>query len=214
MTEQHAQGHLADWSALHGGVPPTGLVGAWLRLARMLVRPFAALRVPPSALTLLGVALGLLALLPASPLPVVAAVLITLSGVCDGLDGTLALLTARVSRSGAVLDASCDRVVDLCLAIALWRAGASPWPALVAGVLAFGHEYLRAVARLAGMAEVGVVSVAERPTRLIVTVTFLLAAGTPIRDAGWWATAGAFALVVLGVIGLAQLSFAVARALR
>lgn len=214
MTGPQLEQYLAQWSALHGGVRPEGLVGAWLRLAHLLVRPLAALRVPPWSVSLTGVALAALAIWPAATLPALAALLIGLSGLCDGLDGTLALVTGRVSRLGSVLDAVCDRVVDLCLAFALWLTGAPAWLALACGVLAFGHEYLRASARVAGLSGVGVISVAERPSRLVVTAMFLLAAGTPLRDAAWWATAGALVLVVLGVAGLVQLSIAVTRALR
>ncbi len=55
------------------------------------------------------------------------------------------------------------------------------------------------------MPEVGVVTVSERPTRIIVTAMFLLGAGVyPAWHVGW-ATAGAAALATIGAVGLAQL---------
>lgn len=214
MTGDRLQRYQADWSDLHGGVPPTGLVGAWLRLIYGLVRPLAAARVPPAALTVAGVLLGLVALWPAPTLPVLAGVLVFASALCDGMDGTLALLTDRVSRLGSVLDGVCDRVVDALFTAVLWRAGAPPWLALTAVATGFGHEYLRAAARLAGMSEIGAVTVGERPVRVVVTGMFLLAAATPVLTPAGWATAAATALVVMGLVGLMQLGRVVVRALR
>jgi len=60
------------------------------------------------------------------------------------------------------------------------------------------------------MTEVGVVTVWERPTRVIVTAAFLGAAGA-LGDL--WALLGAAAWVGLGVVGLAQLLTVVRRRL-
>ena len=67
----------------------------------------------------------------------------------------------------------------------------------------FLQEYVRARAGAAGLSEVGVVTVWERPTRVIVTAVFLLCAGL-FLDA-LWVTLGAAAWVGLGVVGLVQL---------
>jgi CDP-diacylglycerol--glycerol-3-phosphate 3-phosphatidyltransferase len=90
------------------------------------------------------------------------------------------------------------------------------------GALAWWQEYVRARAAVAGMSEIGVVTVSERPTRVIVTAMFLLGCGLyPTGAAGWttvgsgaaWATAGAAAWVTLGTIGVVQLALTVARSL-
>jgi hypothetical protein len=72
------------------------------------------------------------------------------------------------------------------------------------------QEYLRARAAAARMTEVGVVTVWERPTRVIVTAAFLASAaalGSP------WPALGAWAWVGLGCIGLGQLALVVRRRL-
>jgi len=83
-------------------------------------------------------------------------------------------------------------------------------PCVLAGALMFLHEYTRARAGVAGMTEVGVVTVWERPTRVIVTSTFLAAAA--LLDEPWPAL-GAWAWVGLGVVGVVQLSVVVRRRL-
>jgi phosphatidylglycerophosphate synthase len=204
------------WSQLHGEVPPVGLVGAWLRLSYRLGRPLAALGVRPDAITLTGLGLAVL-VLPAAAAggrwPLLAVVTIVLAGLLDSLDGAVAVLSGRISGAGAVLDATCDRLADLCFVAALWLAGAPAGWCVVGGVVALLHEQVRASARAAGMTEVGVVTVSERPTRVIITAAFLLSAGL---YPGWgqgWATIGAIAWVGVGIIGFVQLSVVVRRRL-
>ncbi|HVN11926.1 MAG TPA: hypothetical protein VMT69_07520, partial [Kineosporiaceae bacterium] len=67
---------------------------------------------------------------------------------------------------------------------------------------------------VAGMPEIGVVTVSERPTRVIVSAMFLLGAGLYPAASATWATAGAAALTTLGVAGLGQLLVVVRRRLR
>lgn len=67
------------------------------------------------------------------------------------------------------------------------------------------QEYARARAGNAGMGEVGVVTVWERPTRVILTAALLLGCGLLPGSADLIATGGAAVWVVLGLIGLTQL---------
>jgi len=83
-----------------------------------------------------------------------------------------------------------------------------------AGALMGLQEYARARAGAAGMAEVGVITVWERPTRVVVTAMFLLGAGIYVGQGAAWATWGAWAWLGLGVVGLAQLLVVVRRRLR
>jgi hypothetical protein len=80
------------------------------------------------------------------------------------------------------------------------------------GALMFLLEFVRARAGAAGMSEVGVITVWERPTRVIVTAAFLLCAGLFADEV--WASLGAAAWVGLGVVGLGQLLVVVRRRLR
>ena len=105
-----------------------------------------------------------------------------------------------------------DRVADALFLLALWLAGATAWVCVSAGALTGLLEYARARATAAGMTEIGVVTVWERPTRVIVTALFLLGVG--LYDDARWARWGAQASLTLGLIGLAQLLVVVRRRLR
>lgn len=207
----------AGWSALHGGVRPSPLVRAWLRLVQWLAAGPVA-RVPPDLLSVAGVtAAG--AAVPAAAAggrwPLLAAALIIAAGLLDGLDGAVALGTGKARPLGAVVDAVADRVGDLLLVGVLLVLGA-PMPVCAAlTVLLLLHEYVRARAQSVGMPGVGAVTVAERPTRVIVVAVAALGAGlapggTPFFHWGW-ATVCSIGWAAVGVIGLLQLSLAVVR---
>ncbi len=208
--------YLARWSRLHGGASTTGLVGWWLGIAHTVARPLVRAGVGPWPVTAAGVVLAGSACWPASAgsrWPLLAALLVAASGVLDNLDGAVAVLSGRTSRWGFVLDSSCDRLADAAYCLALLLAGAPAWAAVAGGALAWLHEYVRARAAVAGMPEVGVVTVSERPTRVIVTATFLLGAGLYPSAAHLWAGAGAAAWTVLGAVALVQLLLVVHRRL-
>jgi CDP-diacylglycerol--glycerol-3-phosphate 3-phosphatidyltransferase len=208
--------YLDRWTALHGGVPATGLVGGWLAMAHTLARPLVRLRVGPDGVTLLGLAVALAALWPASVggrAALAVALVVTVAGVLDNLDGAVAVMTGRVTRWGAVLDAVCDRLADAVFVGCLWLLGAPGWLVVAGGAVAWLHEYLRARAAAGGMSEVGVVSISERPTRIVVTVMFALGAGIYPGAAERWALAGAAAWLVVGVVGFVQVVVVVRRRL-
>jgi CDP-diacylglycerol--glycerol-3-phosphate 3-phosphatidyltransferase len=211
---------LAGWSALHGGLEPSRLVAGWVRGVQWLAAARPVARVPPDVLSAAGVlavagALGAAAV--GGRWPLLAAVLVLLAGLLDGLDGAVALATGRARPLGAVVDAVADRVGDLLLAATLLALGAPPaWCAAAAGLVLL-HEYLRARAQAAGMPGVGAVTVAERPTRLALVAVACLGAGalpggTPLT--GWdWAGVCAAAWVVVGVVGLVHLAVVVVRSI-
>ena len=76
------------------------------------------------------------------------------------------------------MDAVADRVGDLLLVATLAVLGAPPAWCVAAAALTLLHEYLRARANAAGMPGVGAVTVAERPTRLVIVAVACLGAGT------------------------------------
>jgi CDP-diacylglycerol--glycerol-3-phosphate 3-phosphatidyltransferase len=210
------ESYLARWSETHGGYDPrrSRLVGGYLRAVHALAGPVARRGTSPYALTLLGVALAVLAVLPASGGPgwlVVAALLVAVSGLLDSLDGAVAVLRERATRIGFVVDSVADRVSDGANVAALWVAGADPRVAVAGGGLAFLAEYVRARAGQAGMVEVGVVTVGERPTRVVVTVAFLLA-GAALGDP--WPGLGAWVWVAVSALSCLQLLVVAARRLR
>ena len=88
--------------------------------------------------------------------------------------------------------------------------GAPAWMCALGGTLMFLQEFTRARAAAAGQTEVGVVTVWERPTRVIVTASFLVATavlGNP------WPALGAAVWVGLGALGVGQLLVVVHRRL-
>jgi CDP-diacylglycerol--glycerol-3-phosphate 3-phosphatidyltransferase len=162
------------WSALHRGLRPSPLVRRWLTLMWTLAGPLAAASVPPAAITAAGVLLALDAPLFAARLPLVALVLVLAAALCDGLDGAVALLQARTTRAGAVADTIADRIADTAFALVIWQAGAPLWLALVAAALSVGLELAR---------RRPLITVAERPTRVICTALACVSAA--ISDAAW-----------------------------
>jgi CDP-diacylglycerol--glycerol-3-phosphate 3-phosphatidyltransferase len=203
------------WAELHGGYDPRSnvLVRGWLIVAYAVARPLAHAGVAPDAVTVLGVLVSALAVAAGAAGDgwlAAAALVVVLSGLLDNLDGAVALLTGRTTRWGYVLDSVADRVSDLLYVLALWAAGAPGAVCAGGGALMLLQEYARARAAAGGMTEVGVVTVWERPTRVIVTAAFLGSAavlGEP------WPAFGAWAWVGLGVVGLGQLLVVVRRRL-
>jgi phosphatidylglycerophosphate synthase len=217
-------GYAERWSALHGGYDPrraAPLVRGWLLAAYRIARALAALRLRPSAVTFAGVLLA--AAVPAvvrwGPAGgLVAAGLVLLGALADTADGALALVSGRESRLGRVYDSVADRLSEAAWLLGLHLLGAPGW--LAAGCLAVTwlHEYVRARATVAGMSEIGAVTVGERPTRVLLALFGLACAGAaglaaPDLAAGT-ATVATAGWIALGAVGLLQLSAAVFRALR
>jgi len=213
-------GYFAAWAVTHGGYDPTKgsrLVRGWLSLIYLLARPLAAAGAAPAAVTVAAAALPALAL-PAAAAggrwPLLAALVVAASGLLDNLDGAVAILRARVSATGFVLDSVADRVGDALYLVALWLLGAPGWLAVAAGVAMGLLEYTRARAGNAGFGEIGIVTMGERPTRVIITTTGLFAAGVLPSLRGPAAVATAAATLTVAAIGLGQLAAVLRRVLR
>jgi CDP-diacylglycerol--glycerol-3-phosphate 3-phosphatidyltransferase len=142
-----------------------------------------------------------------------ATVLVVVSGLVDSLDGTVAVLSDRVTRFGALVDAVCDRLADTAYAIAFWALGAPVWLCLLWAGVSFLAEYARARSQVLLRAPVDVVTVGERPTRIVIAALFLTAAGVFAGHAGDVVTVGAAAGAGTAVVGLVQLVVAVRRRL-
>jgi CDP-diacylglycerol--glycerol-3-phosphate 3-phosphatidyltransferase len=203
-------GYLTRWAPLHGDYEPApgSLAGRWLTVAYGLGRPLAARGVSPDVLTAWGVLVSAAVAVVAAPggrWPLAAVAVVVLAGLLDNLDGAVAILSGRTTRWGFVLDSLADRLSDAAYLVALFLLGA-PGPVCVAGgALMVLQEYARARAGNAGMGEVGVVTVWERPTRVILTAFVLLGCGLLPTHADLVATLGAAAWIAFGAIGLTQL---------
>ncbi len=197
------------WARLHGGLDPrTSIpVQAWLTVTYLLAKPLAAMRLSPDAVTVFGMLVALTV-----PFWVIreqyllAGVVALLAGLIDNLDGAVAILTDSSSDFGYVLDSVADRVGDVALLVGLGLAATNPWPAVGAALLAFLQEYTRARAAGVGFTEIGVISLSERPTRVLVVGMFLIAtwAAGPI-----WAQIGGWVALLLGVLGFGQVMWAI-----
>ncbi len=210
---------VAGWSRLHGeDVSGNPLAVGWLRFVHVLAVNRLVVKVHPDALSAAGVVVAAAAVgLAAMNRPLAAACLVVLAGVLDGLDGAVALRTGRTSAWGAVVDAVADRITDLCLVSVLLVLGAGPWWCAAVAASTLVHEYARARAQGAGMRSAGAITVAEKPTRVIVAVIAcagagFLPAGTP--GTGWaWAQVAVVVWAACAAVGLAHLVVGIRREL-
>lgn len=216
--------YATTWARLHGGFDPrlaTPAVQGWVRVSYLVGSSLSRLRVPPSAVTGMGVLLCVCVPLTAAKPPsgpLTAAVFVLLAAVADSVDGAIAVTGGRSSRLGYVYDSLADRVGEAAWLTAFWLVGAPGVLVATAGGLSWLHEYLRARAVSAGMREIGAVTIGERPTRVSVAAAGLVLAGLAglIESdlAAGTITVAAAVWVLLAAYGLVQLLAAVRRALR
>ncbi len=209
-------GYFALWSQLHGGYDPQGAFWPrnWLTLSYYCARPLARRDVPPDAVTAAGgLVSGIVVALAAlgDRWPLLAVAVVVASGLLDSVDGAVAVLTGRSTAFGYVLDSLVDRLSDGAYLVALWLLGAPAWLCVLAGVVTMMQEYLRARAGNAGLTELGVVTVAERPTRVIITAFALFGAGAVPDHGAAAVTVGAAVWLALGTGGFGQLAGSVRR---
>lgn len=159
-----------QWSSHHGGASTRGIVGFWLRISYAIASACSTLRIKPNVITFCGViAAGATAIY--SP-HWWSALFLALSLLCDGIDGSVAIIDKHISKMGAILDALADRLSDAFWAIAFYRLGTPlVWVLAMWGFTVF-QEYARARLSALGVFEVGVITPAERPVR----ASFLLVA--------------------------------------
>jgi phosphatidylglycerophosphate synthase len=94
---------------------------------------------------------------------VLGGVLVLLAAFADGLDGAVAVVTGTASRLGFVYDSVADRIGEVAWLAAFWLAGAPGWLVVGTGAVSWLHEYVRARAAAAGMADIGAVTVGSDP---------------------------------------------------
>ena len=152
-----------QWSSLHGNAKITGVVRAWLTVSYKTCRILLKLRLTPNSLTLLSLIFAALYLNYIATDWAIA--FLVLSLMADGIDGTLAIISHRITRFGAALDSIVDRVVEALWIIGLYQLGAPLIWVLIAWVASFTQEYLRARAGGLGVRDIGVVTISERPIR-------------------------------------------------
>ncbi len=213
------EGYFDRWSVLHGGYDPrTGSVWlrGWLTMVHAIARPLARRGVQPDVVTLSSVWLAALVLVLADlggRWWIAAGWVMVASGLFDTLDGCVAVLEERTTRWGYVLDSAVDRVNDAIYLLAVVAVGCPVWLAVACGFGFFFLEYLRARAGNAGGDEVGRITLAERPTRVILLSPTIHFSGVFLGLSDVLSVAGPALLLALTVVSIGQLGVTVRRQL-
>ncbi len=184
----------------------TRVLRLFLTLTYRAARPFARRGISPTTVTFAGLWLAFVVPVAALRTPWLAALLCLVSATLDGVDGAVAGLSGRATRSGFVLDSVVDRLAEVAFFLALVAAGAHVGVAAAgwAGVVLL--EYTRARAGNAGLGEVGVVTIAERPTRVLCVVFGLIGASVQPGHATAVVNAAALLAALTSVVGTGQLA--------
>jgi phosphatidylglycerophosphate synthase len=212
--------YAVGWARLHGGFDPRKagpLVRGWLRVSYVIGSGFARAGIPPAGVTFGGLVLCVCVPLLADR-PALAAVFVLLAAMADSADGATAVVSGRATRLGYLYDSLADRLGEAAWLVAFWLVGAPGILVVTAGGLSWLHEYVRARVTAAGMRDIGVVTVGERPTRVSVAFVGLLLAGA-VELVQSDLPAGTITVVtavwvLLALVGLLQLLAAFHRALR
>jgi CDP-diacylglycerol--glycerol-3-phosphate 3-phosphatidyltransferase len=149
------------------------------RLTGRMVRLLAKTPITPSSLTWFGFVLSVAAaVFIAGDNLIAAGVLLLLGGFFDMLDGALARHTEQVTRFGAMLDSTLDRLSEAALLVGvlvLWASEDYPVGILLAGITLTASllvSYIRARAEALGLeCHSGIFT---RPERVIVLALGLL----------------------------------------
>ena len=198
--------YLVAWAQLHGTQSPKGLVRIWLRIAFFLSTPLTKFN--PNLITAFGpVLMGAAIYFASSPNRnyFLASIIVLVVGLVDSFDGMVAVRTSKTSSWGAFLDGIVDRLIDVGIGILLIVLGAPVELAVLAISIALIHEYMRAKASGIGYREVGVITPAEKPTRIALGVMFLLAAGLLPEKVIQLANIATLVWISLGLISFAML---------
>jgi CDP-diacylglycerol--glycerol-3-phosphate 3-phosphatidyltransferase len=164
----------------------------WQERVRSLLGPVVtlleSLGVTPTQVTLFGLTVHVLsAVIIGAGQPLAGGLVLLLAAACDGLDGQLARRTGRVTRFGAFLDSSVDRIAETVILVGiatyfLVRGGTanSVWAVVV--VVALGGSLITSYtrARAEGLGLECKVGAFERPERVLVTVLGLLLGHTAL----------------------------------
>jgi phosphatidylglycerophosphate synthase len=208
----------AQWQINHSAPdldPRTTFALRWfLTFTYAAAKPFARRGVNPNVVTLGGLLLGALALLATKVAPALGGLVVLASSLTDGVDGAVAALSGRSSKIGFVLDSVVDRISDALFVIALVMVGGNERLATGAIAAVWLLEYSRARAGNAGLGEIGVVTIGERPTRVLASGLALVGAQFLPSRTGWCGNIGALITLVACSIAVLQLAWYLRRALR
>jgi phosphatidylglycerophosphate synthase len=212
-------GYFDRWQVLHGGYDPrtrSTWLRRWLTMVHALARPLAQCGVQPDVVTVSSIWLAGL-VIALSDLGgrwcLAAGWVLVVSGLFDTLDGCVAVLEDRTTRWGYVLDSVADRMTDCMFLVAAVIVGCPSWLAVTCGFGIFLLEYLRARGGNAGGDAVGRITMAERPTRVILLSAAIFFSGVFPGLSDVLPAVGTSVLLAMTVISVVQLAVVVRRQL-
>ncbi len=212
-------GYFDRWQVLHGGYDPrtgSAWLRGWLTMVYAIARPLAKRGVQPDVVTISSIWLAGLVLVLSQVGGrwwIAAGWVMVASGLFDTLDGCVAVLEERTTKWGYVLDSVVDRVNDCIYLLAVVAVGCPVWLAVSCGFAFFLMEYLRARAGNAGGDEVGRITMAERPTRVILLSPSIHFSGVFLGLSDVLPVIGPSVLLAMTAISIVQLGVAVRRQL-
>ena len=205
--------YLAAWQASHDA-PAMKVISIFLTIVFYVSTFFIKLKLKPNHITILGGLVGLTAAaLFAAEFWLLAAFVAVLSSLLDGVDGAVAEITGQKSKFGALLDVTIDRIVEISLILVLTAAGASFESVTSAALAILILEYIRTKANSLGITGPGKITIAERPTRVVMFAMLSVGVWVIGLD-NLLLTIGAWTLTALTAIGVIQLFFCFADQLR
>lgn len=144
-----------------------------------LFSALASAGISPNAITVVGFLVSILsAYFFYVSQPVFGGIVLLLAGFFDILDGGVAKVSGKVTKFGAVLDATLDRYSDLIIIGAIIIAGlCNPIWGIIAIIGSVMVSYVRAKGELEGVKMAGV-GVMERAERILILAVFAIASYT------------------------------------
>lgn len=142
------------------------------RLLSPIALRVARIGLKPNHITIMGFLLGFLVFYFYAVLqPLLALIMIIVSGFMDALDGALARSIGSETRFGSVLDAVLDRYVEFLIMIGIAVGGYVEWLYVIIAVFSsIMVSYTRARAESSGGLESCAVGLFERQERLITVI--------------------------------------------
>ncbi len=208
-------GYFDRWQQLHGGYDPrtgSAWLRGWLTMVYVIARPLARRGVQPDVVTISSIWLAGLVLVLAEVGGrwwIAAGWMLVVSGLFDTLDGCVAVLEERTTKWGYVLDSAVDRINDCIYLLAVVAVGTPVPLAVTLGFCFFFMEYLRARAGNVGGDEVGRITMAERPTRVILLSPSIHFSGVFLGLSDVLPIIGPGLLLAMTVISIVQLTIAI-----
>lgn len=149
----------------------------WEQITLPFVHILGKLNVNPNFLTVLGVIFAAISVpFLATGKFLLGSIFVLLGAICDALDGHLARTSKKVSKFGALLDSTLDRIGDFLplFGLALYFAGKLFWLSVVLFNILFWFLVSYVKARIEGLGvkdHIG--GLFERPERLLVLILSL-----------------------------------------